>query len=143
MTNKWEKCQVREREWWLRWKKRSDLKAVKAELIERANRLKKSLPQTGRPLKILQIGPAANGEIHFLAGERFAIDPLASFFKENFGELIDPEVNFVDGLGEKLPYADSYFDAVLILNVLDHCAEPVKVMREIERALAPGGRLVP
>jgi SAM-dependent methyltransferase len=143
--DKWEKCKTLEREWWTRWKSRADMAKVREDLLARANRIGKVLRihfPSGGSLRILQIGPGANGEVHFMSGERYAIDPHATFFKENFSELIDPEVKFVDGMGEELPYKDSYFDAILIINVLDHCKDPDKVLQEIYRCLRSNGILI-
>jgi SAM-dependent methyltransferase len=141
---KWEGCSHSEKEWWDRWRERVDLNLIRQQLIERAARIRETIdpffPSDTR--KILQIGPAANGEIHFLSGVRFAIDPLASYFKENFSSLMDPEVEFTQGMAEELPYPDSHFDIVLILNVLDHCWNPRQVLREITRCLHQGGLLL-
>jgi SAM-dependent methyltransferase len=144
-NDRWEKCKSLEREWWKRWRSRSDMARVREELTERADRIEKIIRKyhsSNGSLRILQIGPGGNGEVHFMAGERYAVDPLASFFKENFPELMDPEVRFVDGMGEKLPYEDSYFDVILIINVLDHCSDPDKVMQEIYRCLRGKGLLI-
>ena len=141
---KWAKVSECEKQWWISWKSRTDLGKSREELIGRAKDidqiLKKHLQVADRT--ILQIGPAANGEIHFLSGRRFAIDPLASFFKDNFPQLIDTEVDFVDGFGEKMPYDDSRFDAIIMLNVLDHCFNPSAVLKEICRCLKKGGVLI-
>ncbi|OGF67424.1 MAG: hypothetical protein A2Y62_15815 [Candidatus Fischerbacteria bacterium RBG_13_37_8] len=142
--DKWKRSQMLEREWWLRWKERTDQKQAKIILMERAEILKNIIHKYGGSDKnrILQIGPAANGEIHFIPGERHAIDPLATFFKENFVELIDAEVLFIEGIAENLPYENKFFNVIVILNVLDHCCNPRQVMNEIDRCLSPGGLLL-
>jgi SAM-dependent methyltransferase len=145
VKDKWEQCKSLEREWWKRWRGRSDMSRVREEILERAGRIEKIVQKhrsAKENLRILQIGPGANGEVHFMAGERFAIDPLASFFKDSFPELMDPAVRFIDGMGEKLPYENSYFDVILIINVLDHCSDPDKVLKEIYRCLRGKGILV-
>jgi 2-polyprenyl-6-hydroxyphenyl methylase/3-demethylubiquinone-9 3-methyltransferase len=43
------------------------------------------------------------------------------------------------GVGEALPYADSSFDAVVCVDVLEHVADLHKVLSEIARTLRPGG----
>lgn len=141
---RWEESSQFEREWWTKWKSRTDFQLARRQLIEKANRIKAIIdpyfPSDHR--KILQIGPGANAEINLLPGDRFAIDPLASYFKETFRDFIDPKVDFIEGMAEKLPYPDSYFDVILILNVLDHCWNPLKVIDEMARCLRPNGILV-
>lgn len=143
-TARWNHSSELEREWWIRWKARTDLAQAREQLISRARvaeaTLERFAPGGGR--KILQLGPAANGEIHFIRGDRFAVDPLAEFFKETFPELMDPEVRYTQGMAESLPFDDESFDAVLILNVLDHCSDPEAVLGEIRRCLRPGGLLL-
>lgn len=141
----WEQCKRLEREWWQRWKERSDMGQVRDDLTGRADKIRSIILShfpSAEELSILQIGPAANGEIHFLPGKRHAIDPLAPFFKQNFAELMDPKVNFIEGMGEELPYKDSYFNVILIINVLDHCSDPDRVLQEIHRCLCNGGILI-
>lgn len=143
-NKRWERCSQFEQEWWTRWKNRTNLDLYRKELIERANHIQKIIDPffPSKTRKIIQIGPAANGEIHFLSGERYAIDPLATYFKDNFSPLIDPSVNFIEGMAEKMPYPDSFFDIVLILNVVDHCRDPIKVLEEISRCLHRNGILI-
>jgi len=132
-------------EWWRRWKERTDMGRVRADLVERADKIKSAVLShfpSANELKMLQIGPAANGEIHFLPGKRYAIDPLANYFKKNFSELMDPEVDFIEGMGEDLPYKDAFFDVIMIINVLDHCFDPDKVLKEMDRCLRKGGLLI-
>ena len=41
----------------------------------------------------------------------------------------------------ELPFSDGTFEAVLCTQVLEHVTEPQQVLKEIRRALKPGGRL--
>ena len=43
---------------------------------------------------------------------------------------------------QALPFRADCFDAAIHINTLEHVREPVAVMREIGRTLAPGGRLI-
>lgn len=46
---------------------------------------------------------------------------------------------FVVGGGEKLPFGDAKFDAVLLIDVLEHIEDHESVTAEIRRVLRPGG----
>jgi ubiquinone/menaquinone biosynthesis C-methylase UbiE len=134
-----------EKLWWKKWSQIADLNKVRAELIQKSeeiNKIIRSFFEKIETLKILQIGPGGNGEINFLRGERYAIDPIASFLKENCSVLIDPRVNFIDGVAEDLPFPDSFFDVILIINVLDHCDRPEEVLNELHRCLKKNGLLI-
>jgi SAM-dependent methyltransferase len=52
-----------------------------------------------------------------------------------------PRVRFVHGSAEDTGLEDESFDVVLILSVLEHTADPERVLAEIARVLRPGGRL--
>lgn len=43
---------------------------------------------------------------------------------------------------DALPFPDGGFDGVVLDNVLEHLADPARLLAEIHRVLAPGGRLL-
>jgi ubiquinone/menaquinone biosynthesis C-methylase UbiE len=49
---------------------------------------------------------------------------------------------FVNGDGERLPFADDSFDVVYSWGVIHHSPDPPGVVREIQRVLRPGGELL-
>jgi ubiquinone/menaquinone biosynthesis C-methylase UbiE len=53
-----------------------------------------------------------------------------------------PDVDFVEGDSEDLPFGDREFTAVLCTTSLHHYPRPEAAIREIARVLAPGGRVV-
>jgi 2-polyprenyl-6-hydroxyphenyl methylase/3-demethylubiquinone-9 3-methyltransferase len=52
------------------------------------------------------------------------------------------DIEYVEGVGEALPVADGAFDLVYCCDVLEHVDDVAGVMREIRRALRPGGLFV-
>lgn len=58
------------------------------------------------------------------------------------GRLRHPDLEFVQGDAEKLPFADDEFDAVTISFGLRNVQHPEQALAEMYRVLKPGGRLV-
>jgi len=91
---------------------------------------------------ILEIGSGAAGGITYIkSNNKYAIDPLENFFNKNksWVQFRDKKVNYFQGKGEALPFEDSFFDLIIIDNVLDHCDNPIAVLNEINRSLKIGG----
>lgn len=49
---------------------------------------------------------------------------------------------FTCGPAESIPYPNGYFDAILLLDVLEHVPAPDLVVAEMYRVLRPGGELI-
>ena len=41
-----------------------------------------------------------------------------------------------------LPFADNSFDEVRLIHVIEHAADPVRLVEEMHRVTRPGGRLL-
>jgi demethylmenaquinone methyltransferase/2-methoxy-6-polyprenyl-1,4-benzoquinol methylase len=52
-----------------------------------------------------------------------------------------PEVEFVGGEAERLPFADAEFDALTFTYLLRYVDDPAATMRELARVVRPGGRI--
>ena len=53
-----------------------------------------------------------------------------------------PGMPVIRGVGEKLPFVDQSFDLIVCLWVLEHLKDPRAMLREVRRALRPGGHFV-
>jgi len=53
----------------------------------------------------------------------------------------NPRGEFHVGRLEELPFADARFDAVTLVNALQRCTQPTRVLRELRRVLRGSGRL--
>ena len=90
--------------------------------------------------KILHVGSGAEGEINFISkGHRFAIDPLTTFYKEHFQDILNKDVQYLDGRGENLPFEDNSIDLVISYNSLEYAEDPKRVLSEISRVMKNNG----
>jgi len=86
--------------------------------------------------RVLQIGCAAEDTVFFMKGAaRYAVDPLADFYKAHFRRSNNPGVDYRKGVGEEIPFPDSSMDVVICQNLLDHVANYDVVLEEVKRVL--------
>ena len=93
-----------------------------------------SLPAGAR---VLDAGAGEGAYRHHFTGQRYlGLDLGIGDSNWNYGQL--------DVIGDlaALPFPDGVFDACLNVVTLEHVREPARVLREIARTLAPGGRLL-
>jgi SAM-dependent methyltransferase len=69
-----------------------------------------------------------------LDGTLVGIDPLRGADRRRF--------DFVQGLGEYLPFREGVFDRVLFATTLDHMLSPRRALLEARRVTRPGGEIV-
>ncbi len=140
---RWTQAQKYERNYWLSNKERvqsDEWIKIKGERAESLTTWMSKFITISSETKILQIGAGGEGEINFFpVGVRFAVDPLANFYKEHFQRVIDRQVEFRQARGEELPFPDDFFDGIIMTNVLDHTEDPNLVLKEIQRTLKQRG----
>lgn len=72
------------------------------------------------------------------------IKPYYPFFEPYVAEYVGIDVDNpnaeLEGVAEALPVPDASYDVVLCTQVLEHATDPAKVVSELQRVLAPGGR---
>ena len=102
-------------------------------------RIERHAPRQGR---LLDIGTAAGA---FLRAARdrgwqaVGVEPnrwLAEWGRRNYGVLIEP------GSAADLSKVEGPFDVITLWDVIEHTTEPLKVLGNVNRLLAPGGILV-
>lgn len=97
------------------------------------------ISKINKSTKVLQIGGAALDAInYFEKAKRYAIDPLADFYKNHF-KINYKGIDFKQGNAENLPYKNDSFDIIILANVLDHIQNPEKALSEIKRVLKKDG----
>jgi ubiquinone/menaquinone biosynthesis C-methylase UbiE len=69
-------------------------------------------------------------------------EPSPYMAKRLRAKLDDPRARVVDAPAEALPFGDAAFDTVVSTLVLCTVDDPQRVVAEVERVLAPGGRFL-
>lgn len=74
------------------------------------------------------------------------VKPYYPFFEPYAAEYVGVDVGNpaadLEGEAESLPVPDGRFQLVLCTQVLEHARDPAAVVRELRRAVAPGGRVL-
>lgn len=151
-TKRWEMAQKYEKEYW---KDGSERFASNAEgqsnwhawYAWKVSKFEEELSKSKHKIdwnncKVLEVGSGPIGLVTYLKwGERYAIDPLGDFYKENQSlvKLRDARVQYLTGTGEKIRFNDEFFNVVIMDNVLDHVLAPDLVLKEVYRVLLRGG----
>jgi SAM-dependent methyltransferase len=84
------------------------------------------------PYRVLDVGCGSKPYypfFHGLVSEYVGVDP------------VNPDAE-VKGSVEEIPVEDGGFDLVLCTQVLEHCDDPARAVRELRRVTAPGGRVL-
>lgn len=61
---------------------------------------------------------------------------------QHYTQILRERVNYLVGMGEKLPFDSASFDLAASVNVVDHAQDPEKILTEMNRVLKPGGLFV-
>lgn len=92
--------------------------------------------------KILDLGCGEGTRLVNLTtkGERFGVDISDYAIKKARKKY--PEVRFIKTNIERLPFSSNFFDLVYSMFVIEHVANPEKVLREAVRVLKNGGTFI-
>jgi SAM-dependent methyltransferase len=95
------------------------------------------LPATG---DVLEVGSGDGKILRTLATQRPGLHLHGCDIRH--WDNPDPGIEFRQTEGRDIPYEDGSFDAVLVVDVLEHVDDPAHLVAEIARVLRPGGRFV-
>lgn len=91
--------------------------------------------------RVLDIGSGPMGGIlNFIECDaKVSVDPLNDEYIKHFKDFYNPNIEYITGVGEDLPFTSEQFDLVTSMNALDHCEDPEQVLSEIKRVLDRSG----
>ncbi|MFC6694676.1 methyltransferase domain-containing protein [Nocardioides daphniae] len=100
-------------------------------------------------MHVMDVGCGTGEDVRGLAvsvaptGSATGVDPSGTMLAEarRRGEAARNPARFVSGSADRLPVADAALDLVRSERVLQHLTDPVVAVREMARALRPGGRV--
>jgi SAM-dependent methyltransferase len=111
---------------------------------DRFSDIRKYIKSDDRNFRLLEIGSGVGAFLAYLKKNKinaYGLEPDEKAFKA--AELL-LENNEIDkcikhGFGEKIPYADNFFDIVISFQVLEHARDPFRVIQESARVLKDKG----
>jgi ubiquinone/menaquinone biosynthesis C-methylase UbiE len=102
-----------------------------------------ALTQLAPPARVIDLGCGSGAFTALLAGrgyDSFGLDISARLIE--LGRRKHPEIGFVTGDIERLPFPAASFDGVLLSGVVHHFPDPRACAAEVFRVLRPGGRFM-
>ena len=100
------------------------------------------------PARVLDVGCGTGYLLRLLAAqwhqaeELAGIDPAPSMIEAAAASADDPRLRFSVGTAERLPFPSASFDLAVTTTSFDHWSDQLAGLRECDRVLAPGGRLI-
>lgn len=96
--------------------------------------------------RLLDVGCGTGALLHRLSQSHAAallsgVDPVPEMLAVARRRL-PPEVELREGWAERLPFEEERFDVVVSCNMFHYIRQPAAALREMGRALKPGGRLI-
>jgi glycosyltransferase involved in cell wall biosynthesis/SAM-dependent methyltransferase len=139
--------------WLLGWAQNDEKRAYMRQHITRLRKTLEITPGGGPGRRVLEMGaylqitPALRYRLGYeevrgcYYGEAGRTDRRT--VRHESGQEFFCEVDLFDAERDVYPYADGYFSTVLCCELLEHLlSDPIHMMSEIHRILAPGGQLV-
>jgi 2-polyprenyl-3-methyl-5-hydroxy-6-metoxy-1,4-benzoquinol methylase len=113
-----------------------------ATSTRRYKKLRKYFESTGKPMRVMKIGPASGTMLHVAKSNGHIVrgcdisERFAAYARENYGVEID------NGRYEKMNYGEGAFDMILLFNVIENVPNQEEFLSAIHKTLSPGGYFI-
>jgi SAM-dependent methyltransferase len=97
--------------------------------------------EVGSGLGILAADVVAAAPGVEVTGVELSAEQLAAALRRSSGQAVPASVTFRQGDAHSLEFPDASFDLVYARYLLEHVADPERVLREMRRVARPGGRV--
>jgi ubiquinone/menaquinone biosynthesis C-methylase UbiE len=97
--------------------------------------------------RVIDVGSGTGPNFHLYPGtvrELVAVEPedyLRGKAEEAAASSNGPDITVIDALADRLPFADSSFDAAVVAQVLCSVPDQATALAELRRVVRPGGEL--
>ena len=104
---------------------------------------KSELDQQGKIVVEIGCGPTG-GILKFMKAQLLiGIEPLSNqFLQKGFENIVNPKILFLNSFGEDIPLVNGFADMVCCIHSLGHVQKPKIVLKEADRILKEGGKLL-
>lgn len=126
-----------DRHWWFASRTRALLGLLDDACVDRARAT--GVDMSWGDLRVLDVGCGAGNMVHHL--QRYGRVVGVDSFNRPLGVAQGRGYAVGQATGEALPFPDRSFDLVAVLDVVEHCDDDARVLRECGRILADGGLL--
>jgi ubiquinone/menaquinone biosynthesis C-methylase UbiE len=138
--NRWREAQRKEADFWAKGVFDAQMLRIKNRYRDSVNQLDEFI-DSGATILEVGSGPTCLGQF-FGKRHKVYLDPLMDSYRHHYSKILPEDGLLMKGVGEKLPFKNSCFRAVLSVNALDHMHDPRKVLDEMFRVLKSGGYLL-
>lgn len=126
---------------------RGSIKKYNAQVAARFETLVENVDRiaSNRTLKLLDVGCGDGVALYLLSKssphlELYGVEPVKEALEVAKRKI--PKAYIEEGRADKLPFEDNFFDIIISSDVIEHVADPDKMLEEIRRVAKDGAKII-